>query len=42
MNKRKEMDIKIIRAKQKAKQAVQKHRELWYGKEPREAKRKEQ
>lgn len=38
MNKRKEIDIKILRAKMKAKKAVQKHTERWYAADPQEAK----
>ena len=38
MNKKKLTDIKIVRAKMKAKKALQQHQERWYGEEPEEAK----
>lgn len=38
MNKRKEMDVKIVRAKINAQKAVKKYIENWYAEEPEEVK----
>ena len=42
MNKRRELDIKILRAKINAEKAVKKYLDNWYAEEPKEVKRAEE